>query len=281
MSGYFYKNVNIGYLVENGSTPVPNYGGFPQSTPYQYSSKFDKPANFSYTIGTTDVSNYSRANYTATYNNSPGSIPLAIPYSPGYYFKSVSVCGCGGGGGGGGGGQASAFWGGGDGGDGGDGSYAAILNFEVPSGTTNISYSIGSGGPGGSWSGNGPGGDGDKGGTTTVSITPTNIINCQGGNGGNGGEATPGNKKGSTAPSGNTPNGSIAPGYTGVISVNAPTYSTYPPRSGNYAGPATNNGGGGGGGNSAKVPASGNQSQNTNSGASGNAGFILVYFAYE
>lgn len=272
---YFYNGVNIGYLVQNGSTPVPNYGGFPQSTPYQYTSGFDKPANFSYTIGTTDVSNYSQANFSSPIYGG-GDIPLAIS-NTGYYFKTVSVCGCGGGGGGGAGGYPGNAYGGGSGGSGGDGSYAAILNFQVPSGTTNLSYNIGTGGGGsGGVSPNGKGQDGLPGYTTVVSITSTNIIVCPGGNGGEGGG--PGNASnkspGPDGSKGNSPDSSIAPGYTGIVSTSDPTYSTYPPQTGNYAGPTTNNGGGGGGGNGPYVNAN-------NAGNTGNAGFILVYFTYQ
>ena len=102
---YFYNGVDIFNLVSGSGTSVPGYTGFPQSTPFVYTSTIDKPANFSYTYlsspYTTDVSNYATAYIPLL---SGGTIPTTIPGASGYSFKHISAFCWGGNGGGGGGG---------------------------------------------------------------------------------------------------------------------------------------------------------------------------------
>ena len=250
-SGYYYNNINIANLIQTGSTPVPGFGGFPQSTPFQYSSGFDKPANFSYTYQGTDISNYTTANmFLSTSNTNSGNIPLQIGNSNSY-FNIVSVCGSGGGGGGGGGGNyyeldGVGYYDGGNGGAGGAGAYGAVLNYHV-SGATNISYNVGTGGIG-------ENGTGKSGNNTSVSVGNTTIISCDG-------NGSPGAYNGKNGDSGNTPDSTVV---SGNITTNT---SGYPPQNGT----GWTSGGGGGGGNSTD--------KSFNSGTPGNTGFVLVYFS--
>ena len=257
MSGFFFNNINIADLIQSGSTSVPGYTGFPESTPFQYTSGFDKPANFLYTYQGTDISNYTTANmFVSTSNPDTGTIPLQIGNSN-YNFNYISVCGCGGGGGGGGGGNYNSTWGlsGGDGGKGGAGGYAAVLNYPV-SGANSLSYNIGTGG-------SGENSKGKSGNNTSVSVGSTTIISCDGGNGG-----SPGNgADNSNFTPGNTGN-SGGPGNSTVISGNIKTNTPgYPPQQGN--GWSSGNGGSGGNGTD----------KSFGPGNSGNNGFVLVYLS--
>ena len=268
-SGYFFNGINIANLIQSGNKSVPNYTGFPQSTPFIYTSGFDKPVNFSYTINGTDVSNYATSKYFATSDTTASNIPLQIP-GTNFYFNSVCVCGAGGGGGGGGGGFNWLTNPGGTGGKGGDGAYAAILNYPV-SGGTSISYNVGSGGDGGTVKG---GGSGETGNNTSVNFGNTIIISCDGGTGAESGKNATIDYSGIPGAYGTTPSGKIAPGYSGIDATDVYAYPEFPPQQGDYS-PSPHSGNGGDGGNS---PLS---NSDPNDGDPGNAGFILVYFSYE
>ena len=258
-SGYYYNNINIENLIQSGSTPVPGFNI--SATPFQYSSGFDKPANFSYTYQGTDISNYTTANmFVSTSNTNSGNIPLLIPNTNGSYFNYVSVCGSGGGGGGGGGGNyITELYDGGNGGSGGSGSYGAIVAFPL-SGATSLSYIVGGGGDGQNTKGT-------QGGNTSVSVGNTTIISCPGGNGGSPGNGATINGNGSPGANGYANNSSVIPGYSSIENANSNSYPEFPPQQGN----GYTNGNGGGGGNST--------TQNFNAGSKGNAGFVLVYFS--
>jgi hypothetical protein len=258
MSGYSYNNISIANLIQSGNTSVPGFNI--SSTPFQFSSGFDKPANFSYSYQGTDISNYTTANmYVSTSNANSGNIPLQIGNSNSY-FNHVSVCGAGGGGGGGGGGNYMIdLYDGGKGGSGGSGSYGAIVAFPV-SGSTSLSYNVGGGGAG-------ENAKGSQGGNTSVSVGNTTIISCPGGNGGEPGNGAKTSGNGSPGDSGNANNSSVTPGYSSIENANSNYYPEFPPQQGN----GYTNGNGGGGGNST--------TQNFNTGSKGNAGFVLVYFS--
>jgi hypothetical protein len=278
---YFYNGVNISNLITSGGGPaVPNYGGFPVSFPPSCNSTgFDKPANFSYTIGGTDVSNLATSYYYQDgTNGTNANIPINIPNTS-IPFKSISICCAGGGAGGGGGGSNTPSYGGGDGGDGGDGSYAALLNYPL-SNYNSINYKIGNQGNGGSAENKetGPGTPGNDGNNTVVLLNSPNstyqLIECPGGNVGSGGKQTPGIAKGNTAGSGNTPSSTVnAPGFSYITSVNAPGYTpeNFPPQNQKF----TNNSGNGGNGGNASA------NNGSNSGNQGNSGFVLFYFSYQ
>ena len=258
MSGYLFNGIKIANLIQSGNSHVPGFNI--TATPVQYSSGFDKPANFSYTYQLTDISNYTAANmFVSSSNTNSGNIPLLIPNTSNSYFNYVSVCGCGGGGGGGGGGNyyeldGVGYYDGGNGGSGGAGAYGAVLNYPV-SGHANLSYNIGTGG-------SGENGTGSKGFNTSVSVSNTPIISCPGGNGGSPGNGSPGAYSGSPGDSGKTPDSTVVSGS--IITNNT---SGYPPQNGS----GWTSGGGGPGGNSTD--------KSYNSGASGNNGFVLVYFS--
>jgi hypothetical protein len=274
---YFFNGVDISDLIEDGSTTVPDYVGFPKSTPCIYTTTgLDRPYNFSYSYQGTDVSNYATA-YIPTLSG--GTIPTTIPGAPGYSFKHISAfCWGGNGGGGGGGGQG---WPngekGGNGGNSGTGGYAAIISY--PIGTQAVNYSVGVGGspgPGGD-AANGPNGKGEPGtaggtgGQTYINLNSpsgtTSIIHANGGNGGGGGNGgtsvNPGNSNGN----GNGGTGSYTPGYTGTTTgVNSGP--NYPPQ-------PTNNTGKGGGGGSPEGSGKGS------SGPGGVGGSLTVYLTYQ
>ncbi len=278
MSSYFYNGMDITNLIEGGSTSVPDYIGFPESTPSIYTSGLDKPYNFSYSYQGTDVSNYATA-FNISHTGGTGTIPTTIPGAPGYSFKHISaVCWGGGGGGGGGGGYGSGgvpikFNPGASGSPGNNGAYAAILSYPINGLTVN--YYVGSGGNNGNGGANKIADKGDNGtsgnnGTysyvyvdgLSITYSPGGI----GGPGGNGGNVVNGNS-GTTPNTPATDDSTIAsPGYSGTTSANIPGVPVYP---------AQNTGQGGGGGS---TNPGGNEGF---AGATGTPGYIQVYLTYQ
>lgn len=280
---YSFNGINIGNLIQGGSTSVPGYTGFPESTPFVYGSGLDKPYNFSYMYNGTDVSNYTTAYNLSYTSGESATIPTAIG-NTGYSFKHIAGYCFGGGGGGGGGGGTGADGpnfsnkSGGSGGSGGAGGYAAILSTPLQ-GSSSVFVAVGDGGSGGSGGGGNPGnnindykGTDGKGGSDGGNSYIQNLYNnaylayANGGGGGGGGDAGTSSESGPAGGGGSSGNGSIlGPGNTTVE-------TGYPHVPSSYQAGGT--GGGGGNASNGKVETGG-------SGDPGLGGYVQIYFSYQ